>query len=97
MTVARPGTRNSGPGHIFLNQSPIGKTKIDHSKNYIIGSPGFGRDEGDFIEDNMVYCMGGTGMIFSNQLIRSIRRVFNLILIGLQCPSCLGIPDSDLI
>ena len=70
------------PDHNFHNQSPNGKTKIDHSKNYIIGSPGFGRDEGDFIEDNMVYCMGGTGMIFSNQLIRSIRRGFNLILSG---------------
>ena len=65
----------------MITESPYGKTKIDHTKNYIIGSPGFGRDEGDFIEDNMVYCMGGTGMIFSNQLIRSIRRVFTLKLI----------------
>ena len=65
----------------MITESPYGKTKIDHTKNYIIGSPGFGRDEGDFIEDNMVYCMGGTGMIFSNQLIRSIRRVFILKLI----------------
>ena len=46
---------------------------IDHRENYMIGSPGFGRDNEDYIEDNMVYCMGGTGIIFSNQMIRSIR------------------------
>ena len=34
---------------------------------------GYGRDEDDFIEENMVYCMGGTGIIYSNALVRSIR------------------------
>ena len=39
----------------------------------MIGHAGFGRDGDDFIEENMVYCMGGTGVIFSNRIIRSIR------------------------
>jgi chondroitin sulfate synthase len=27
----------------------------------MIGSAGYGRDKNDFIEQNMSYCMGGTG------------------------------------
>ena len=49
------------------------KAKLDHNKNYVIGAPGFGRDADDFVEKGMVYCMGGTGMIFSNAIIRNIR------------------------
>ena len=46
---------------------------MDHNKNYVIGAPGFGRDADDFVEEGMVYCMGGTGMIYSNAVIRQIR------------------------
>ena len=31
--------------------------RIDSDQMLYIGSPGFGRDDDDFIEDNMVYCM----------------------------------------
>ena len=35
--------------------------KIDSNKPVMIGSPGFGRDNNDNIENGMVYCMGGPG------------------------------------
>ena len=47
--------------------------KLDPDNKTLIGSPGYGRDEDDFIEENMVYCMGGTGIIYSNALVRAIR------------------------
>ena len=49
------------------------QAKLDPNKNYVIGAPGFGRDADDFVEEGMVYCMGGTGMIYSNAVIRNIR------------------------
>ena len=36
--------------------------RINSSDSLYIGSPGFGRDNDDFVEDNMVYCMGGPGI-----------------------------------
>jgi len=39
----------------------------------MIGHPGFGRDAEDYIEEDMAYCMGGTGVIYSNKIIRNIR------------------------
>ena len=47
--------------------------KLDPDNKTLIGSPGYGRDQDDFIEKNMVYCMGGTGIIYSNALVRAIR------------------------
>ena len=44
--------------------------RIDSSKPRYIGSPGFGRDNNDYIEDEMVYCMGGPGMIFSRKTLK---------------------------
>ena len=36
--------------------------RINSSDSLYVGSPGFGRDNDDFVEDNMVYCMGGPGI-----------------------------------
>ena len=41
--------------------------RIDSDQMLYIGSPGFGRDDDDFIEDNMVYCMGGPGIVVSKE------------------------------
>ena len=45
---------------------------IDHRENYIIGSPGFGRDNEDYIEDNMVLYTATAAYYSSNYLCRFI-------------------------
>ena len=46
--------------------------RIDSSQPLYIGSPGFGRDDDDFVEDNMVYCMGGPGIVLSKTTLASL-------------------------
>lgn len=46
--------------------------RINSSDALYIGSPGFGRDNDDFVEDNMVYCMGGPGIVFSTNLLAKL-------------------------
>lgn len=46
--------------------------RINSSDALYIGSPGFGRDNDDFVEDNMVYCMGGPGIVFSTELLSQL-------------------------
>ena len=46
--------------------------KIDPSKPFMIGSAGYGRNSGDYVQNGMNYCMGGTGVIFSRKLIHDI-------------------------
>ena len=42
---------------------------LDPNEPMMIGSAGYGRDNEDFVELGMSYCMGGTGVIFSRRLI----------------------------
>ena len=37
-----------------------------------MGQPGFGRDSDDFVEDNMVYCMGGPGIVLSKTTLNML-------------------------
>ena len=46
--------------------------RIDSDQMLYIGSPGFGRDDDDFIEDNMVYCMGGPGIVVSKATLTTL-------------------------
>ena len=46
--------------------------RIDSEQMLYIGSPGFGRDDDDFIEDNMVYCMGGPGIVVSKATLTTL-------------------------
>ena len=46
--------------------------KIDASQALYVGSPGFGKHNEDFIEDNMVYCMGGPGIVLSKETLASL-------------------------
>ncbi|CBY13923.1 unnamed protein product [Oikopleura dioica] len=46
--------------------------RINSSDALYIGSPGFGRDNDDFVEDNMVYCMGGPGIVFSKITLQKL-------------------------
>ena len=46
--------------------------KIDSSQALYVGSPGFGKHNEDFIEDNMVYCMGGPGIVLSKETLASL-------------------------
>ena len=46
--------------------------RIDSDQMLYIGSPGFGRDDDDFIEDNMVYCMGGPGIVVSRATLTAL-------------------------
>ena len=43
--------------------------RLDSNNSFYIGSPGFGRDNDDFIEEDMVYCMGGPGVVFSRKTL----------------------------
>ena len=46
--------------------------RIDSSQPLYISSPGFGRDDDVFVEDNMVYCMGGPGIVLSKTTLASL-------------------------
>ena len=59
--------------------------KLDPDNKTLIGSPGYGRDQDDFIEKDMVYCMGGTGIIYSNALVRAIRHDYTSSLLLYYC------------
>ena len=37
-----------------------------------LGSPGFGKDDEDYVEEDMTYCMGGPGIIMSRELLRRL-------------------------
>ena len=37
-----------------------------------LGSPGFGKDDDDYVEEDMTYCMGGPGIIMSRELLRRL-------------------------
>ena len=43
-------------------------------KSLLIGQPGMGQDADDYIPPGFVYCMGGTGVIFSNQALRELSK-----------------------
>lgn len=47
--------------------------KLNSSLPIFLGSPGFGMDEDDGIEEGMRYLMGGLGMIFSRGLLIQLR------------------------
>ena len=46
--------------------------RLDPSDKLYIGSPGFGKDDGDYVEEEMTYCMGGPGIVMSRELLRSL-------------------------
>ena len=55
---------------VFLNQ-------LDHEKEYLIGAPGFGKHEEDFIEEGFAFCMGGPGVLMSKGLLDKLRGRIN--------------------
>ena len=40
---------------------------------HLIGAPGFGKHQEDYIEDGLVFCMGGPGILMSRGLLKKIR------------------------
>ena len=46
--------------------------RLDPSDKLYIGSPGFGKDDGDYVEEEMTYCMGGPGIVMSRELLRNL-------------------------
>ena len=56
---------------VFLNQ-------LDHERTLLIGAPGFGKHEEDFIEEGFAFCMGGPGVLMSKGLLDKIRGRLNL-------------------
>ena len=60
---------------VFIDLSTILKTfysRLDPTDKLYIGSPGFGKDEGDYVEEEMTYCMGGPGIVMSRELLRNL-------------------------
>ena len=46
--------------------------RLDPSELLYIGSPGFGKDDEDYVEEEMTYCMGGPGIVLSRELLRNL-------------------------
>ena len=46
--------------------------RLDPSEMLYIGSPGFGKDDEDYVEEEMTYCMGGPGIVMSRELLRAL-------------------------
>lgn len=45
---------------------------IDSNQPYFIGAPGYGKDQDDYVEEGMNYCMGGPGIVFSREALRRL-------------------------
>ena len=50
---------------------------LDHEKSYLIGAPGFGKHEDDFIQEGFAFCMGGPGVLMSKGLLDKLRGRIN--------------------
>nr|XP_039265196.1 chondroitin sulfate synthase 1-like [Styela clava] len=56
-------------------------SQADPTKPYFIGHSGYGKHPEDYLADGENYCMGGTGILFSQELLRRI---------GPRLSDCLG-------
>ena len=59
--------------------------RINSSDSLYIGSPGFGRDNDDFVEDNMVYCMGGPGVGKGHKRFQLFNNGFHCFITHFYC------------
>ena len=72
---------------------------LDPNEPMMIGSAGYGRDNEDFVELGMSYCMGGTGVIFSRRLIFDLQPFLSICIKNLytEHEDMLWIELTDLI
>ena len=56
--------------------------RLDPNEMLYIGSPGFGKDDDDYVAEDMTYCMGGPGIVMSRQLLKNLSP---------HLPSCLKV------
>ena len=59
--------------------------RLDPTEMLYIGSPGFGKDDEDYVEEEMTYCMGGPGIVLSRELLRNLSP---------HLPSCLKLGNK---
>jgi hypothetical protein len=58
--------------YVNIDKLTLFLAKLDPHVAHFIGQPGFG-NSGDYMEDGMAFCMGGTGIIFSKETVRQLR------------------------
>ena len=70
---------------------------LDPNEPMMIGSAGYGRDNEDFVELGMSYCMGGTGVIFSRRLIFDLQPFLSICIKNLytEHEDMLSIEQTD--